>query len=161
MRQNGPVAQGAGKRAGSRRAPKKRVRLDPSMLVHAGGVTFCVIAWGYLVSAAIDFGSAAREGRSIAWLFLLVACIGAACCLFAGLLLGARLLRALGLTGPHDAAHAGGHSGGHAGPAPHTYASTHSAGHSPTYPGTPPPATPTPTQEIPVTRPPGGRRAAR
>jgi hypothetical protein len=92
------VAQGAGKRRGSRKAPKKKVQLDPSMLLHAAGVTFCVIAWGYLVSAAIDFGSTARSGRSEAWLFLAVACIGAACCLFAGLMLGARLLRALGIT---------------------------------------------------------------
>jgi hypothetical protein len=89
--------QGGGKRKGSRKAPKTQVQLDPSMLLHAAGVTFCVIAWGYLVSAAIDFGSSARSGRSEAWLFLAVACIGAACCLFAGLMLGTRLLRALGL----------------------------------------------------------------
>ena len=96
--------QGAGKRKGSRKAPKKKVQLDPSMLLYAAGITFCVIAWGYLVSAAIDFGSSARSGRSEAWLFLAVACIGAACCLFAGLMLGARLLRGLGLTaGPPDA----------------------------------------------------------
>jgi hypothetical protein len=68
------------------------------MLLHAAGVTFCVIAWGYLVSAAIDFGGAARGGHAQAWLFLLVACLGAAACLFAGLMLGARLLAALGLT---------------------------------------------------------------
>jgi len=68
------------------------------MLLHAAGITFCVIAWGYLVSAAIDFGSSARSGRSEAWLFLAVACIGAASCLFAGLMLGARLLRGLGIT---------------------------------------------------------------
>jgi hypothetical protein len=87
-----------GKRAGSRRAAKRPISLEPSMLLHAAGVTFCVIAWGYLVSAAIDFGGAAREGRAEAWLFLLVACLGAAACLFAGLMLGARLLAALGLT---------------------------------------------------------------
>jgi hypothetical protein len=64
------------------------------------GVTFCVVAWGYLVFAAIDFGGTAREGRGIAWLFLFVACIGAACCLFAGLMLGMRALLALGLITP-------------------------------------------------------------
>ena len=74
------------------------MHFDPSMLLHAAGITFCVIAWGYLVSAAIDFGSSARSGRSEAWLFLAVACIGAASCLFAGLMLGARLLRGLGIT---------------------------------------------------------------
>lgn len=92
------VAQGAGKRKGSRKAPKKRAQFDPSMLLYAAGITFCVIAWGYLVSAAIDFGSTARSGRSEAWLYLAVACIGAASCLFAGLMLGARLLRGLGIT---------------------------------------------------------------
>jgi hypothetical protein len=92
------VAQGAGKRKGSRKAPKKKVQLEPSLLLYAAGITFCVIAWGYLVSAAIDFGSSARTGRSEAWLFLAVACIGAASCLFAGLMLGARLLRGLGIT---------------------------------------------------------------
>lgn len=75
------------------------MRFEPRLLAYAAGVTFCVIAWGYLVSAAIDFGAGARDGRSEAWLFLLVACVGAACCLFAGLLLGGRLLAALGLTG--------------------------------------------------------------
>jgi hypothetical protein len=74
------------------------VQLDPSLLLYAGGITFCVIAWGYLVSAAIDFGSTARSGTSEAWLYLAVACLGAAACLFAGLMLGARLLRGLGIT---------------------------------------------------------------
>jgi hypothetical protein len=74
------------------------------MLLHAGGVTFCVIAWGYLVSAAIDFGSSARSGRTEAWTYLGVACVGAACCLFAGLMMAARLLRSLGITsGPPSA----------------------------------------------------------
>jgi hypothetical protein len=74
------------------------VQLSPSLLLYAAGITFCVIAWGYLVTAAIDFGSSARGGRTEAWLFLAVACIGAAACLFAGLMLGARLLRGLGVT---------------------------------------------------------------
>lgn len=131
------VAEGAGKRAGSRKAPKKKVSVEPSLLLHAGGVTFCVIAWGYLVMAAIDFGASAREGSPQAWLFLLVACIGAACCLFAGLMLGSRLLSALGLIGSHpqvapDSAHG-------------SYVSSRSAAAS----ATPPP------------RVPGGRRAAR
>lgn len=95
--QNGVVSQG-GKRKGSRKAPKKKVQLDPSLLLYAGGITFCIIAWGYLVTAAIDFGSTARSGTSEAWLYLAVACLGAAACLFAGLMLGARLLRGLGIT---------------------------------------------------------------
>ena len=88
---------GAGKHSGARRAPVKRARPRGGTLLLAAGVTFCVIAWGYLVTAAIDFGATAREGQSGAWLFLALACLGAAACLFAGLLIGVRLLRALGL----------------------------------------------------------------
>ncbi len=59
-----------------------------------------MVAWGYLVRAAIDFGTSAREGESPAWLFLALACVGAAACLFVGLILGSRLLRRLGITAP-------------------------------------------------------------
>lgn len=89
-----------GKRKAARRAPKRRVRLDLSALLYAGAVTFCVIAWGYLVFSAIDFGTSVREGKSEAWFYLAVSCLGAACCLFAGLMFGARLLAALGLIAP-------------------------------------------------------------
>ena len=51
-----------------------------------------------LVKTAVDFGTAARGGESAAWGFLAIACLGAAACLFIGLILVARLLRALGIT---------------------------------------------------------------
>ena len=70
------------------------------LLVHAVGVTALVVAWGYLVWAAIDFGTTAREGRAAAWWFLALASLGAMACLFAGLMLAARLLRILGLVAP-------------------------------------------------------------
>ncbi|MBD8870623.1 hypothetical protein [Nocardioides donggukensis] len=90
-----------GKRAGSRRAaPRKRSLSLRSAFLLTLGLTVCVVAWGYLVVAAIDFGAAARGGESEAWWFLALACLGAAACLFTGLLLGARLLRALGLSEP-------------------------------------------------------------
>lgn len=95
--QNVRVTQG-GKRKAAKRAATKAVRLDPSLLLPAAGVTFCVIAWGYLVSAAIEFGSQARAGESLAWLYLAVACLGAVCCLFAGLMMGTAVLSGLGLT---------------------------------------------------------------
>lgn len=64
-------------------------------------MTVCVIAWGYLVYAAIDFGTAARGGSGgSAWLFMGLASLGAIACLFVGLLLVARLMRALGITSP-------------------------------------------------------------
>jgi fatty acid desaturase len=136
----GEVSHGERKHAGSRKAPRSartRRPIDPRVGIYAVGVTFCVVAWGYLVFAAIDFGGTAREGRSIAWLFLFVACIGAACCLFAGLMLGARALIALGIVTP-----------------PPPYAddepSALAGSAAPSLPATPP-----------APRVPGGRRAAR
>ena len=86
-----------GKRAGSRRAPRSGSSLSPSLLGLALGVTLAVVAWGYLVYAAIDFGSVARGGESRAWLFLGIASLGAVACLFVALMLVARLLRRLGV----------------------------------------------------------------
>jgi len=66
-------------------------------------VTLAVVAWGYLVYAAIDFGSSARGGDARAWWFLAVASLGAVACLFIGLMLVARLLHRFGITGHHGA----------------------------------------------------------
>lgn len=83
-----------GKRAG----PKRRTRFNPSVLLLTIGVTAGVIAWGYLVKAAVDFGVEARSGNSDAWVYLGAASLGAVACLFIGLMLIARLVRALGIT---------------------------------------------------------------
>ena len=73
----------------------------PVLLVLAIGITLCVVAWGYLVYAAIDFGSTARhDNDSAAWGYLAVAAVGAVACLFLGFMLVARFSRALGLTRP-------------------------------------------------------------
>ena len=87
-----------GKRAGSRRAERAPRTFQPRLLGLALAVTAAVIAWGYLVYAAIDFGTQARGGESAAWFFLALASVGAVACLFVGLMLIARLTRALGLT---------------------------------------------------------------
>lgn len=143
----GSVTSGERKHAGSRKAPRSartRRPLDPKLLVYAAGVTFCVVAWGYLVYAAIDFGGSARSGQTAAWLLLLVACIGAACCLFAGLMLAVRALALLGMVSPAEAYEPPG-SG---------EPSRHSA----------PPAAAAPDAETPAPpapRMPGGRRALR
>ena len=99
----------SGKHAGKRRAePPARDPTPPSgrsrtsLLLHALGVTVCVVAWGYLVYAAIDFGASARGGDSRAWLFLGLASLGAVACLFIGLMLVARLMRMLGMTKGSD-----------------------------------------------------------
>ena len=60
------------------------------------------MAWGYLVYLAIDFGTSARGGESRAWWFLGLSSLGAVLCLFLGLVLVARLLRAVGITAPPE-----------------------------------------------------------
>ena len=75
--------------------------MNKAALLLGAAITLCVIAWGYLVYAAIDFGTAAREGSGTStWAFMGLACLGAIACLFVGLLLAARLMRALGITPP-------------------------------------------------------------
>ena len=102
--ENGAVAvrasgSTAGKRAGSRRGPRRQARFQPALLLLALGITSCIVAWGYLVYAAIDFGSTARGGDRTAWWLLALASVGAVACLFVGLMLLARVLRRLGITG--------------------------------------------------------------
>ena len=88
-----------GKRAGSRRAAPPPRKLNREALLTCAAITLCVVAWGYLVYAAIDFGTAAREGSGTsAWALMALACLGAVACLFVGLLLVGWLLRALGIT---------------------------------------------------------------
>lgn len=85
-----------GKRVGERR---KR-SFDPALLGLALGVTASLVAWGYLVVAAIDFGASARQGDGASWAYLALAALGAVACLFLALILLSRISRALGLTKP-------------------------------------------------------------
>lgn len=103
--ENGVVAPG--KRAGERRKQSFRTALPalPGLLALLGlalAVTLSIVAWGYLVVAAIDFGGAAREGDGAAWGYLALASLGAVACLFLALILLSRISRALGLTRPPD-----------------------------------------------------------
>jgi hypothetical protein len=91
-----------GRHAGSRKGPRRKTSLQPKVLLLAVAMTLSIVAWGYLVYLAIDFGTSARGGESSAWLFLGVASVGAVLCLFLGLVLVARLLRALGITSAPD-----------------------------------------------------------
>ena len=89
----------AGKRAGE----KKPATFQPLLLVLAVGITLCVVAWGYLVYAAIDFGSTARhDGDTQAWWFLGLASLGAVACLFLGFMLVVRFSRAIGWSRPPE-----------------------------------------------------------
>jgi RsiW-degrading membrane proteinase PrsW (M82 family) len=88
--------QSGGKRKGARKAarPPRRFRRDVFLLTLA--TTVAVVAWGYLVRAAVDFTSDARGGQGQAWAFVVIAAVGAAACLFAAMMLLARVVRALG-----------------------------------------------------------------
>lgn len=70
------------------------------MLALSLGVTVAIVAWGYLVFLAIDFGSSARSGDNQAWIFVAIASLGAVACLFLALILASRVLRAIGATAP-------------------------------------------------------------
>jgi hypothetical protein len=111
----------SGRHAGPRHAaqptdqPTEPVRLDASLLPpvstpHASarggggrlpllllalGITAAVVAWGYLVYLAIDFGTAARDGDNTGWWMLGLATVGAIACLFLAMMLGARLFQRL------------------------------------------------------------------
>lgn len=89
------TAVAVGKRSGDR----GRARFRPDLLALALGITFAIVAWGYLVLAAIDFGSTARhDGKGSAWAFLAIASVGGMLCLFLAFMLAVRLFRALGVT---------------------------------------------------------------
>ena len=59
------------------------------------GVTATLVAWGFLVWEAIDFGSRARDGESLAWLFVGLATLGATACLLLTLVLATRVIATL------------------------------------------------------------------
>lgn len=97
---NDPVTDGAGKRGGSRRASRPPRASRSKILLLAAAITLCVVAWGYLVKAAIDFGTSARDGESAAWWWLAVASAGAVACLFVGLIMVSRLFGLFGAGRP-------------------------------------------------------------
>jgi hypothetical protein len=59
-----------------------------------------MVAWGYLVYLAIDFGTSARDGDSRGWWFLALATVGAIACLFLAMMLGTRLVARLRANAP-------------------------------------------------------------
>jgi hypothetical protein len=103
----GPVT--TGKRAAPKHSGPARLE-DPEaaasrgpngpLLLLALGITAAVVAWGYLVYLAIDFGTTARNGDATAWWFLGLATIGAIACLFVGLMLGMRILARIRAAAP-------------------------------------------------------------
>lgn len=61
----------------------------------AAGFTATIVAWGYLVALAIDFGSAARDGDGFSWVLLFLAAVGATACMFVALIVGNKVLMTL------------------------------------------------------------------
>ncbi len=98
---NGHVT--SGKRAAGRHTGVARLEENPPrsgrspgpLLLLALGITAAVVAWGYLVYLAIDFGTTARNGDGTAWWLLGLATIGAIACLFVAMMLGTRLVTRL------------------------------------------------------------------
>jgi hypothetical protein len=84
---------GMGKHSGE---PEQQASLPRRrLLILALGVTATVVAWGFLVWEAIDFGTDARGGEAPAWLFLVIATLGATACLLVSLILINKLLATL------------------------------------------------------------------
>lgn len=84
---------GVGKHSGAPAEPRPLPRRR--LLGLALGITLTVVAWGFLVWAAINFGADARNGETISWVFLALATIGATACLFVTLILGTKVASTL------------------------------------------------------------------
>jgi hypothetical protein len=82
-----------GRRSAARRGRSPLVALA----LHLAGALVALGAWAALAWAAIEFGSAARTGRTVAWVFTVAAGLGAAVCLVLVLALVSRVLVRLGL----------------------------------------------------------------
>ncbi|HET7736904.1 MAG TPA: hypothetical protein VFK52_13075 [Nocardioidaceae bacterium] len=96
--------------AGGRRRAEPTSSLPSPVLILGGlfaGAVVSALAWYFLVNAAIDFGSEARNGRGIAWLFCVLATAGAIACMVMLLVLGTRgfALLGLGSRGPSAGTH--------------------------------------------------------
>jgi hypothetical protein len=85
--------------AGRRRAekPEPGPKRLPRALLLVLGVLLALLAWWYLVKAAITFGQAARDGQAAAWAVCAGATVGAAVCLLLVFVLVARGWELLGL----------------------------------------------------------------
>ena len=73
----GPRASG-----GAAPPPVQRSSSPAPLLLLALGITAAVVAWGYLVYLAIDFGTRPATATRPRWWFLALATIGAIACLF-------------------------------------------------------------------------------
>jgi hypothetical protein len=84
-------------RAGARRGEKQKRGFDPRLAGLGAASVVLLVAWVFLVRAAISFGRDGRGGDGTAWVFLAIASTGAVACLFLSLMLGTLILRRLGI----------------------------------------------------------------
>lgn len=86
------------KRAGARRGARAPVRVRPVVAAYAVAAVGSAALWGFLVFLAIRWGAQARGGDGPGWAAFGVVSALAVAVLFGGLMLVARLSRAVGLT---------------------------------------------------------------
>ncbi len=84
-------------RGGARRAAKPKRSLQPKLVALGLASVAALLAWAFLVWAAVDFGRDARDGESGRWVYLVVTSVGAVACLFLCLWLCTVLLRRVGI----------------------------------------------------------------
>ncbi len=77
-------------------APPRSVPVR-TVVGYAAGVLVSGAAWVFLVFAAIDFGTTAREGEGLGWVFMSLAALGAIGCLLLALVLAGRAMMATGI----------------------------------------------------------------
>lgn len=92
-----PMADRGGRRRADAAGSTRGAVLALALLL--AGAAVAALAWFVLVRAAIDFGGEARDGESLAWLFLAAAALGAIACLALALVLASRAAAELGVTG--------------------------------------------------------------
>jgi hypothetical protein len=77
--------------------PSGVTKLARRVLPPLVGTLVAAGAWALLVVVAIDFGTRARDGETAAWVFLVLAGLGAAVCLVLAFFFGRQLLVAAGV----------------------------------------------------------------
>ncbi len=91
------AGRGGARAARKHSGPSAGSSAGSSLVLVAGGAVVTGLAWIFLVSAAIDFGSAAVHGQPLAWVFTLGAALGAVVALVLLLALVGRGMRVFGL----------------------------------------------------------------
>lgn len=91
------AGKGGARAARKHSGPSTGSSAASSLALIAGGAVVTGLAWIFLVSAAIDFGSAAVHGQSLAWVFTFGAALGGVVAMVLLLALVGRGMRVLGL----------------------------------------------------------------